>query len=174
MTEVTSALFERFEDANAALRQLGDMGYTEADVSVITKEDQVKIEHEASEGVANAATTGGVIGGVLGLVAGIAAFAVPGVGALFISGPIAAALGLTGAAATTASGAITGAVVGGLVGLLKELGIDEVQAKVIEDRVKNGDTLLLIYPGDDEKDEVKEVLENNNGKHIYELDLITA
>ena len=113
MKKAITGLFESVDDANNALRDLSDMGYTESDVSIITNDESVKIERDSSERVKAGMKTGGILGGVVGLLTGIGVLAIPGIGGLFIGGPIAAAFGLTGAAATTATGALTGALAGG-------------------------------------------------------------
>jgi uncharacterized membrane protein len=171
MRDTVLGLLDNTADADAALEELGNEGYTEADVSVITREDKVKIDNDAGQGIKDTAKTGGIIGGIVGLLVGLGALAIPGIGALFIAGPLAAAFGLTGAAATTATGAITGALAGGLLGALKEIGIDEVQARSIEEQVKQGDTLLLVIPSEEDAGNVKDIMERHNGHHISEMNL---
>lgn len=165
------ALFEKSDDADNALSQLAEKGFTESEVSVVTKEDKVKIERNTGEGVKQGAKTGGIVGGIVGLLVGIGALTIPGIGALLISGPIAAALGLTGAAATTASGALTGALAGGLIGALRGLGIDEVQARLIENRIKEGDILVIVLASDNDSEDVTNIMQNNNADHITEMKL---
>lgn len=176
MQKIITGVFDNSSDVDQALADIGEMGYTESDVSVITKDSSLNIngmDDDASHGVTKGAKTGGLVGGLLGLLAGIGVLAIPGIGSLFIAGPIAAAFGITGTAATTASGALTGALVGGLVGAFKELGIDEVKAKVLEERVKSGDILILVYchNHDSDIDAVKDVLEEAKAEHVYELEL---
>ena len=176
MQKVITGVFDNSSDVDQALAEIGEMGYTESDVSVITKDSSINLngmDEDASHGVAEGAKTGGIVGGLLGLLAGIGVLAIPGIGSLFIAGPIAAAFGITGAAATTASGALTGALVGGLVGAFKELGIDEVKAKVLEERVKSGDILILVYCRNQDSDinAVKDALEDAHADHVYELEL---
>jgi hypothetical protein len=136
--------------AEAAISDLENQGFNAKDISIIMKDSTEARDMAAStgsnvaSGAVSGATTGGVIGAIAGLLIGIGAIAIPGVGALLIGGPIAAALGLTGAAATTATGALTGALAGGLVGALVGLGVPEEDARVYEDRVKEGAILLAV------------------------------
>lgn len=78
-----------------------------------------------AEGAASGIITGGVLGGLAGLLVGVGVLALPGIGALFVAGPLAAVLGLAGTAATTVSGALIGSLVGGIVGALVGLGLAE-------------------------------------------------
>jgi uncharacterized membrane protein len=171
MARTVMGLFKDSRSTNNALEELDNLGYTESDVSVVTKEENVKVDHETAGGVGDAIKKGGLVGGLVGLLAGIAALVVPGIGALFLAGPAAAALGLTGAAATTASGALTGALAGGLIGALKEIGVDDVRAKNIEERVKDGDTLLMVNASGDEEKEVEDVMRKHHGDDVTTLDL---
>lgn len=171
MHKTISALFALRSDADNAVEKLNTIGYSSSDISVITLKDTVEVQHDTAAGMKDAVGTGAVVGGVAGLIAGLGALAIPGLGALFVTGPLAAALGLTGAAATTAAGLTSGIVIGGLLGALKEMGVDEVKAKTIEDRVKKGDVLLLISPADADIDRVKDILKQTNGNNIYDLDL---
>ena len=94
---------------------------------------------------------------------GVGALAIPGIGALFIAGPIAAALGLTGVAATTVSGALSGAVAGGLVGGLVGLGFSHEDAELYERRIRSGDIMVAVTLRDELRDE--EVVRDAFSKH---------
>jgi hypothetical protein len=79
---------------------------------------------------------------------------------------LAGALGLTGAAATTAAGAMTGLVAGGLVGALTGLGVDREEAAIYEERIKRGEILLtarsMNAPG------VRDILTKHGAEEIRE------
>jgi uncharacterized membrane protein len=174
MHKTIIGLYNRVTDVDDTLMQLDQAGFSEQDISVLTRQDtlDVKIENDSSEGIKSGAATGGVVGGVLGLLAGVGALTIPGLGALFITGPIAAALGITGVAGATVSGALTGALAGGLIAGLKELGIDEPTAKDMEKKLEEGYTLLAVTADDDTEDEVKEILKDNNAESIKEFELV--
>src|SRR5688500_13752859 len=111
MAKMLMAAFSTDGEADRALRELERHGYSNNDISVISKHDRYEEEGystgaDVAKGATGGAATGGVVGGLAGLLAGVGVF--PALAGLFIGGPIAAALGLAGAAATTASGAITG------------------------------------------------------------------
>lgn len=170
MSGVTLALFDDRMDAEAAIEELREAGYNAEDISIVMRDaDEAQTIAEDTgvnmvEGATSGATTGAVIGGIAGLLIGVGAIAIPGIGGLLIGGPIAAALGLTGAAATTASGAVTGAVAGGLLGALMSLGVPEETARVYEDRIKEG-AILLAIPSESESDgEARSILEENGAE----------
>jgi hypothetical protein len=137
-----------FMDRNHAEMAINDLragGVKDSDISYIySSEGEVVTEEgggrKVGEGAASGAATGAVVGGIAGLV--VATGVLPGLGALFVAGPLATALGLTGGAATTAAGALTGAAAGGLIGGLAGLGVKEDEAKVYEEKVKLGGILV--------------------------------
>lgn len=102
-------------------------------------------DSQSGEKVGNGAATGATAGAVLGTIAGlvVANGLLPGLGTLFVAGPLAAALGFTGVAATTVAGAATGAVAGGLIGALSNLGISTEDAEIYEKRISKGGVLVI-------------------------------
>jgi len=170
------ALFPNMYSVNMAIDSLRDLGYTDDAISVITKKDTVKsneinVDNDSVAGIKDGAKMGGAIGGVIGLLAGIGAITIPGLGVLLISGPLATALGLTGVVGATATGALTGALAGGLVGTLKEIGIDEPQARLYEERVKSGYILLGVATEEDQVDDAELALERAGAYDVKVFDL---
>jgi uncharacterized membrane protein len=86
---------------------------------------------KAPQAAATGAGIGAALGGSLGLVAALSAIAIPGIGALFIAGPL--------------LGAFAGAAAGGAVGVLVGVGIPEDEAKLYEDRLKKGGLLVSVH-----------------------------
>lgn len=116
---------------------------------------------KAPEGAATGAITGGVIGGTIGLLAGIGTLAIPGLGPFIAAGPIVAALG------GTAAGATAGGVVGALVGL----GIPESEAKVYENRLKEGGYLVAVQVQNNEVADIcRDIMKRNN---LADVTLVT-
>ncbi len=144
METTTIAVFKDKMDAEAAVSELRTFGIADADISYVYSSDNHTITTEGgkdvSGGTASGATTGAILGAIAGLV--VANGVLPGLGTLFVAGPIATALGLTGAAATTAAGAMTGLVAGGLVGGLIGLGVNKEDAVIYEEKVKKGGILI--------------------------------
>lgn len=167
-------VFPTHREADLAINDLKDAGFSVEDLSVITKKTDLEgIEYRSSgtgsevvERTVSGAATGGVLGGLAGLLIGLGVLVIPGIGALLIGGPIAAALGLTGAAATAASGVVTGAVAGGLVGALTTLGIPEEDARTYEEGIRGGGILLMVPVREDNEDEARRILEDHNADNI--------
>jgi hypothetical protein len=135
-----AGVFESQGDAEKALNELKDAGFSPDRVSVVakdTRETQTMVERSdmagaETSGAATGALLGGLTGGLAGWLVGIGALAIPGIG------PIVAA----GALATTLGGAAVGAVAGGLVGALVGAGIPEEDARTYETHVKEGRILI--------------------------------
>ncbi len=171
MHNITIGVFKSRLDAERAINELEEIGVNMADVSYVITDTTgttsvTNAESGASttaKGAAEGATTGAVIGAIAGLA--VANGILPGLGSLFVAGPIAVALGLTGAAATTAAGALTGAAAGGLVGGLSSLGVTEADARVYEDRVRSGDILVTAVS---KNPVVKNVFDKNKAEEIRE------
>jgi hypothetical protein len=166
------ALFGDRPQANAAIEALAENGYNAKDVSVIMKDgSQTTIEgNSIADDAAAGALTGGALGALTGLLVGVGAIAIPGIGGLLVGGPLVAALGLTGAAATTATGAITGALAGGLLAGLISLGVPEEQAHMYEQRIKEG-AVLVAVPTTDRLSfaEVRNILHSSGADTINEV-----
>lgn len=174
MAKTVLGLFDSRVNAQDVITVLQAEGYNPKDISIVMRDMQEGQEVADSTGarVAGGAVTGASTGGMLGALAGllVGTGVIPGLGAFLIGGPLAVALGLTGVAATTISGAATGALAGGILGALMGLGIPEEDARVYEERLKEGAILLAIpaRPGDELH--VKEILEEGDATDIKTLD----
>lgn len=143
MRTITIGLFPNITRAEEAIKELKDLGVPDEDISFIYKDATGTVESDNSvgEGTMKGAAGGAAIGAIAGLI--VANGILPGLGTLFVAGPLATALGLTGAAATTVAGATTGAVAGGLIGGLVSLGVDKEDATLYEERVSKGEILVV-------------------------------
>lgn len=142
----TIGVFTTHAAAESALNELRQFGVKDADLSYVYVNDKGTVKDgqsggKAGEGVVAGATAGAVIGGLAGLV--VANGILPGLGTLFVAGPLAAALGITGTAATAVAGAATGAAAGGLIGGLTSLGVAKQDVQLYEDHVRRGDVLVI-------------------------------
>jgi hypothetical protein len=151
MERTIIGVFSNRDKAEEAITDLRALGINDSDISYIySSEGQTVTEDgggtKAGSGAAAGATTGTILGAIAGLA--VANGILPGLGSLFVAGPLAAALGLTGAAATTAAGAVTGLAAGGFLGALMGLGVKEEEAKVYEERVKLGGILVTARTSD--------------------------
>lgn len=169
MTNTLIGVFEERLDAEHAVDELKAKGYNPKDISIVMKDrgQGEKLAEDTGADVVGGAATGAATGAVLGGLAGLlASIVIPGLGAFFIGGPLAAALGLTGAAASTASGAATGALAGGLIGALTGLGLSDDDAKMYETRVKEGGILIAVPTQETEVNTVERILKNTNAHEI--------
>lgn len=178
MPKINLAAFADEATAEAALGELERAGYDPKEISIMMKDSgYVRKGGVASssvgEGAASGVATGGVLGGIAGLLIGIGAIALPGIGGVLIAGPLAAALGLTGAAATTVSGAMTGALAGGVVGGLVGLGVPNDTAVAYEERLKEGGVLLAVPSRDVDADHAAEILKAHGADQVESINLRT-
>jgi len=135
-----AGVFDSQGDAEKALNELKEAGFSPDQVSVVakdTRETQTMVERSdmggaETTGIGTGALLGGLTGGLAGWLVGIGALAIPGIG------PIVAA----GALATTLGGAAIGAAAGGLIGALVGAGIPEEDARAYETHVKDGRILI--------------------------------
>ncbi|MGN6755528.1 MAG: general stress protein [Thermomicrobiales bacterium] len=138
--------FDGPHDAEMALNDLKDGGFTPQQVSVIAKDNKdtkamVENTGMGGEGVGTGVGVGGITGGIIGWLVGVSALVIPGIG------PIVGA----GILASTLVGAGVGAVAGGIVGALVEAGVPEEDARGYETSVKEGRILLLVQAQTDEQ-----------------------
>lgn len=147
--KTTTGIFNDRSSAENLITELKELGLGENDISYvyINKENgkmvdgDVNAANAVGEGAGEGAKTGLIIGALAGLV--VAAGILPGLGALFVAGPLATALGLSGAATTTVAGAVTGAAAGGLIGALAGLGVSKSDAELYEESLKKGGILVI-------------------------------
>ncbi|MEH2207915.1 MAG: general stress protein [Nostoc sp.] len=143
-------VFSHRRDAEAAITELRDAGFSLNQVSIIAKDTNghgiagvdvdrnVGTGNKADDGAKTGAATGGVLGGLTGLLVGLGTLAIPGIGPVIAGGAVATAL------ATTLAGGAIGAAAGSIVGALVGLGIPEDRARVYSDRFQRGDYLVIL------------------------------
>lgn len=135
--------------ASDLVTNLKSAGFSGDDISVLfpDKAGSREFAHEqhtkAPEGAAAGVTAGGALGGLLGLLAGLGALAIPGAGPFIAAGPILATL----------SGGAVGGVLGGISGALVGLGIPEMEARLYEGKLKEGNILVAVHG--ETRDELK-------------------
>jgi hypothetical protein len=158
-------VFSSRREAEYALHELRDSGFSMDKVSVVAKDvdrgGQIAgadvsdhVGNKADEGAATGAVTGGALGGLTGLLVGLGALAIPGIGPIMLAGATATTL------ATTLAGGAIGAAAGGLVGALIGLGIPEEEARFYNERLSQGDYLVIIDGTDDEIGRAGAILSN--------------
>lgn len=171
-------LFENHEHADRTIHDLTSLGVAANKISVLVHDYAAsRFVHQQSTGAAVAGgttaglETGAVIGGVLGLLVGVAGITIPELGPIFVAGPLAALLGLTGTAASTVGGAVSGAIAGGLIGVLVGIGVPEMEAQLYEELIKQGHVMVAVDLDETTVDEetARTAFEHHGGKNIYQI-----
>jgi hypothetical protein len=169
MSHTVAGVFDSPSDAEKALNELKDAGFTPEQVSVVakdTRETESMVERSDMAGAETSGATagaflGGITGGIAGWLVGIGALAIPGIG------PIVAA----GALATTLGGAALGAVAGGLIGALVGAGIPEEDARGYETHVREGRILITAQATTGQQaQEARDAFDRHGGSDVRAYD----
>lgn len=167
MTRTVTRLFDRYEDAEAAVNELEALGVPEQDISLVANNAHGAHSHrvrdgkpdtapeEAAEDAGKGAGIGGVVGGLGGLLAGLGVMAIPGLG------PVVAAGWLVSTAVGAIAGAVVGAGAGGLIGALTHAGVREEDAHVYAEGVRRGGTLVSVRASDVLADRITAILDRD-------------
>ena len=163
--KTVTRLFDRYEDAQAAVRELETMGIPHSDISIVASNAEGVHDHhgahtgnpeEAAHDARKGASVGGVLGGGAGLLAGLGILAIPGVG------PVVAAGWLVSTVVGAVAGAAAGGAAGGLVGSLTHAGVSETDAHVYAEGVRRGGSLVSAKVDDGDYDRVEAALQRTN------------
>lgn len=134
-------IFQTAEQAIEAVRELQNLGFTNEEISIITKDEKMKdyaddeqLGDDSDSIPAKSAVTGGVVGGLGALLIELGLIAIPGIGPFLAVGPVGAGL----------IGAMTGGAVGGLVGALVDMGFDQDEAIVYDEQIRQGKILICV------------------------------
>lgn len=175
MTRTVVALYDNFEHANMAVRELVDNGFSRDDISLMAGDQSgeygqyldsdeyrnrdMSAGDGTSTGAGVGAGIGATLGGIGGLLIGLGALVIPGIGPVVAAGPLSAALaGLAGAGA----GALAGGITGGLIGALVDVGVPEETAQYYSEGVRRGGTLLTVRTEDDMSGRAVTIMNRHN------------
>ncbi|BAZ38576.1 multi-sensor signal transduction histidine kinase [Calothrix sp. NIES-4101] len=167
-------VFSDRRHAEAALTELRNSGFAMNNVSILGKDTNNNLDavsrtpmegNKADDGAKTGAATGAALGGLGGLLVGLGALAIPGIGPVIAGGAVATAL------ATTLTGGAIGAATGGVVGGLVGLGIPENRARVYNDRLNQGNYIVMVDGSEDEVRHAERILRNYG---IEEFDIFDA
>lgn len=142
MTRTLTGLYDSYDDAAAAVRDLEAAGIGDDQISLLANKAGVlgrkDVIHgnEAGVGAEAGATFGAIVGGATGLLAGLGLLVIPGIG------PVLAAGWLAATAAGAAGGALVGGAGGGLIGAMIGNGVSEEDAHVYAESVRRGGCLV--------------------------------
>jgi hypothetical protein len=162
--QTVTALFDRYEDARAAVSKLEAGGIPHSEISLVGNEKNnpagldeprgpahADTAEKAKDGTGAGATLGTVVGGAAGLLAGLGLVAIPGVGPVVAAGWLVATL----------TGAGVGAAAGGLAGALTGAGISERDAHAYGEGVRRGGTLITVRADEARGPMVMDILEEH-------------
>lgn len=174
MARTVVAIYDDFETADQAVRDLVNNGFPRDNISIIANNSRGEysytnttptdtanesVANETGAGVGVGAGIGAAIGGIGGLLIGLGALTIPGIGPVLAAGPLAVALStLTGAGV----GAVAGGVTGGLLGALIGLGIPEEEAEYYAEGVRRGGVLVTIQSEDHDTDKIMNILNEHH------------
>ena len=140
MTQTLTGLFDRYDDAQRAVKDLEAAGVPHRDVSIVANNSRgdhaEAVATDAATDAGAGAGIGAAIGGAGGLLAGLGLLAIPGLG------PVVAAGWLAATAVGAVGGAAIGGAAGGLVGALTHAGVPEEDAHVYAEGVRRGGSLV--------------------------------
>ena len=136
MTTTVTGLFDRYDDATAAVKSLESAGVPSGDISLVANNGDDYHKTAAGNDAGTGAEIGGAIGGVGGLLTGLGVMAIPGVG------PVVAAGWLAATAVGAVAGAAAGGAAGGIVGAMTKEGVSEPHAHVYAEGVRRGGSLV--------------------------------
>lgn len=152
-------VFNSREDAETAISELRNNGFKTEEISIVSKDSKQDNEPRTyDDDISDGALTGGTLGGIGGLllgagvVASVGALAIPGIGPIIASGPIAAAIG--------------GAVAGGIAGGLIDWGIPAEASERYEKSVAQGGILAVIRTDASKVNAAAQILRRNGATDI--------
>jgi uncharacterized membrane protein len=154
------AVYRHFEDAEAAVRKLGDAGIPIEKISIIGRDWQIRTDvqgfYTPKDAAREGAASGAWIGGLFGLLWGAGVFLLPVAGPLLVLGPLAGLI----------AGAASGAGIGALVSALVALGIPKDEAIKYQTRLEAGEFLVIVHGTPQEVEKARAVLQGTNQTEI--------
>jgi hypothetical protein len=162
MAQTVASLFRTPTEAQSAILALVAQGIPRDTISYIAPDSNAEpppnahapnTSEERRSGTEVGAAIGAITGAALTLTASVL---VPGLGAIFVAGPIIA--GLVGAG--------VGAVGGSLIGLIDAAGISSEQVNTFTEGVRRGGALVLVRTEGDQAETVRNILDSSQAVTI--------
>jgi len=169
MTVTISRLYDDYNAASQAVRDLEAAGLSSSDISIVAsnadnwyrddragrRTDRVDRDGDGTddrtEGAEAGAGIGAVLGGAAGLLAGLGIIAIPGIGPVVAAGWLAA----------TGAGLLAGGAAGGIIGALTQAGHSKEEAHVYAEGVRRGGTLVTARVPDAERTRYEAILDRS-------------
>lgn len=130
--ECVVAVYDTISQAQCAVQALKDSGVPSDKVSLATKtlkpEEEVREAIEFGDEMSKDAAIGAGAGVLLGLLAEATVFAITGIGAFLVTGPI-----------------VAGGIVGGLIGASAGWGVHKDHIRAYEEKLKAGKVLVIAH-----------------------------
>ncbi len=170
MTKVISQLYNSYDHAQQAVRDLEAAGVPHSEISIVSNNSDgwysngngnggtaKRVDRDGdgvddrAEGAGKGAGIGAAVGGAAGLLTGLGLLAIPGVGPVVAAGWLVA----------TAAGAAAGGLTGGIVGALTQAGVSDEDAHVYAEGVRRGGTLVTARVDDASASKFETVLDRS-------------
>jgi len=152
------AIYNSHEKAVKAVEALIKNGIPAKHISLIGKmhENDNNLEHVKKDTIEKGTAFLGVGAGTLaGLLTGLGVFTIPGFGFLYAAGAIIGTIG----------GFDLGVITGGVLTLLEEAGINKDKLNDYENRLNNGEFVVIIKGTENEAEKAEEIL-GTEGAHL--------
>jgi hypothetical protein len=163
-THTVTAVFDSQGEFRRAVLRLEQAGVRPDQISTIVTEEgrntfSIQEGTKASEGAITGAAIGGLTAALYAALAAASTVVLPGLN-LVVSGVLASALVGFGAGAAT----------GGLVGALVGFGVPEHEARLYEEKLRDGAALIAVHAASEQESaEVERVLKESAGHHVTAL-----
>jgi hypothetical protein len=168
MADLITGLFRTRAEAERAVADLQNIGYSQNDISVMlndatrTREFASDTGTKAAEGAGVGAGIGGTLGAIIAALTTtgsvIAVATTGGLAAPLVAGPLAAAWAGAGA------GGLAGGIIGGLIGA----GIPEDRARYYEQGLNAGGILVGVYADTVNSGRVRQLLETEGATDVQD------
>jgi len=167
MTKTISRLYNSYERAAQAVRDLEAAGVPHSDISIVANNSEnwysdnsatKRVDRDGdgvddrAESAGKGAGVGAAVGGTAGLLAGLGLLAIPGVGPVVAAGWLIA----------TAAGAAAGGLTGGIIGALTQAGVSDEDAQVYAEGLRRGGTLVTARVADAAASKLEGVLDRSS------------
>jgi hypothetical protein len=166
------ALYDRFDDAQAAVADLIAAGVAREKISLLANSStgnhpalllnpafarrEFDADSTAQAGVVTGAEVGIGLGGILGFLIGISTIVIPGIGFLIAAGTW----------ATVAAGTTAGGVIGAIVGALTDHGVSDKDAQLYAEGLRLGGTLVTLVAPEEKAAQMRAIFKGHGAADI--------